>query len=640
MLPKTLLIAVLVGSTAAQCPGGKSYTDPSCKGVVTNERSGATIVKNVKDFVTAVKSNKNFAQGKRIYLSKLQSTAKYVEKEAGMAGLDAFILSALDGKGSFSRKGIESARREACQKATMNAMLSGLTIVRAKQAGANKNKGLWQQASSLYFGTSATFSSAPAATAEKRAKNYNTGATPVGMQLKKGQYGAKCDGCYNTRTHKITCGKCKLSPATQNQKIFDFFKKGPSKAGADGIMAQIVTTYMQASLRYLNKMDKDNAVNKGKGAGNKNQGEGWAFYKTIEGYVKSKSQADARMFDEMYNMKKINKATKNYCKGLQILLTMLPATYADLGTLNEDYSKYKVSYDCPGPDMQGLLADAAALKASVGSCTSRDMAAVKTVYTKGRHTTTQVMKAMGTLQKNVKAASRSTTYDKLLDKMIISAIDGTGSFKGAKSAGKAGCPARKEFIVKSIQNNLFSKLTIKFASSGASDGMYLKKGQHGAKCNGCYSTKTHKITCGACKPSPSHWARAKWIYSGPAQQNMSPYATANKRAKNYGTKDSKFGSVVNRKIMNAFAAKPKTSLVTAISGQIHITYMQATLRYLNKMDKSNTKNKGKGGGWKNQGEGWGFYMVIADHVLKQDKALNELLLNAYDLDQINTVSSR
>merc|ERR1711937_1085714 len=98
----------------------------------------------------------------------------------------------------------------------------------------------------------------------------------------------------------------------------------------------------------------------------------------------------------------------------------------------------------------------------------------------------------------------------------------------------------------------------------------------------------------------------------------------------------KFGSVVNRKIMNALASKPKTSLVTAISGQIHITYMQATLRYLNKMDKSNIKNKGQGGGWKNQGEGWGFYMVIADHVLKQDKALDELLMNAYDLDQINT----
>ena len=255
MTGKALLIALvlLLGSAAAQqCPGGKSYTDPSCKGVITNDKTGAATVQFVKDFNYQVKTKKSFAAGKRLYLSKLRSTVKYVEKAAGMAGLDNFIMSALDGKGAFSRKGIESGRREACQKATMNALLTGLTIVRAKQATASKSKALWNQAASLYFGTASTFSSAPAATAEKRAKNYNTGATPVGTYLDLAtakRYGAKCAGCYNPKTHKITCGQCKVSPASQNQKIFDAFKAGPSAANAATIESQAVTTYIQATLR-------------------------------------------------------------------------------------------------------------------------------------------------------------------------------------------------------------------------------------------------------------------------------------------------------------------------------------------------------------------------------------------------------
>ena len=388
-------------------------------------------------------------------------------------------------------------------------------------------------------------------------------------------------------------------------------------------------------------MDKDNAVNKGKGASDKNQAEGWAFFKVIENWVKASDSAGARLLGTMYNTKTVNKKTDNYCKGLTVLLQILPVSYADLGTLNEDYSKYGVSYNCAGPDMQGLLADAAALKGAFGSCSSREMAAVKSVYTKGVHTSKQVMKTMGTLQKNVQTLNTRSAgvSDKALDEMILAAIAGTGSFKGAKSAGSAGCPARKEFVVKSIQNNLFSKMTINMANAGASVGTYLDLAtakRYGAKCAGCYNTRTHKITCGKCKTSLPNWTRGAWIYSGPAQSNMSPSATANKRAKNYDTKDNAFGSVVNKKIVAAFKAKPTTALAAVVNGQIHITYMQATLRYLNKMDKDNTKNKGKGAGFKNQGEGWGFFMVIADYVARADKALGELLMNAYDLDQTNT----
>eukprot|EP01045_Picozoa_sp_COSAG04_P053005 COSAG04_NODE_22901_length_347_cov_0.879032_1_plen_63_part_10 len=56
-----------------------------------------------------------------------------------------------------------------------------------------------------------------------------------------------------------------------------------SPANVAIIQEQLKVTYIQASLRYLNKMDKDVAndgANDGT-ASSKNQGEGWAFYKVI-----------------------------------------------------------------------------------------------------------------------------------------------------------------------------------------------------------------------------------------------------------------------------------------------------------------------------------------------------------------------
>ena len=93
------------------------------------------------------------------------------------------------------------------------------------------------------------------------------------------------------------------------------------------------------------------------------------------------------------------------------------------------------------------------------------MAAAKRIYVNGKHTVKQVMKSAGSIQSQAKKLRGSN--DAQLDKMILSAIDGTGSFAKAKAAGASGCPARKEFIVKSIQNNLFSKMTINMAQSKA-----------------------------------------------------------------------------------------------------------------------------------------------------------------------------
>merc|ERR1719327_68724 len=101
---------------------------------------------------------------------------------------------------------------------------------------------------------------------------------------------------------------------------------------------------------------------------------------------------------------------------------------------------------------------------------------------------------MGSLQSQVQAL---TGADAGLDALILAAFDGTGPFAAAAAAGADGCPARKEFIVKSIQNNLFSKMTIAFAATDT--------------------------------------AKATWIFKGPTTPAIAPMATGVKRAQNYGT---------------------------------------------------------------------------------------------------------
>merc|ERR1711871_1286790 len=98
----------------------------------------------------------------------------------------------------------------------------------------------------------------------------------------------------------------------------------------------------------------------------------------------------------------------------------------------------------------------------------------------------------GSLQSQVQAL---TGADAGLDALIVAAFDGTGAFADAAAAGADGCPARKEFVVKSISNNLFSKMTIAFAATDT--------------------------------------AKAKWIFTGPTTPAIAPFATGVKRAKNY-----------------------------------------------------------------------------------------------------------
>ena len=80
----------------------------------------------------------------------------------------------------------------------------------------------------------------------------------------------------------------------------------------------------------------------------------------------------------------------------------------------------------------------------------------------------------GSLQSQVQALTGSA--DAGLDALIVAAFDGTGAFEAAATAGADACPARKEFIVKSIQNNLFSKMTIGFAATNVAQATWIFTG--------------------------------------------------------------------------------------------------------------------------------------------------------------------
>ncbi|MEC7000805.1 MAG: hypothetical protein VXX04_03100, partial [Actinomycetota bacterium] len=357
-------------------------------------------------------------------------------------------------------------------------------------------------------------------------------------------------------------------------------------------------------------MDKDNQA--GAGASSKNQGEGWAFYKVIAPYLAGADADGANTINTAYDRDVVNTVNTNYCTGLPIILKNLPSdtTLGDLGTLNEDYSGNGVDYTaggCVGPSTAGLIQAAADMKAAFDCA---DNAASKAIYTTAL--TAPLYATHGSLQSQVQAL---TGADAGLDALIVAAFDGTGAFAEAAAAGADGCPARKEFIVKSIQNNLFSKMTMNLATAGAPDGMDIADSDSRGQCTGgvnnCYNAGgSHQVVCATdCATDAVAWTRAEWVYFGYATPSLAPQATATKRASNYGTYGADgTTALANEAIVNAFAATSNDDMATGldtIKAHVITTYMQATLRYLNKMDKD-VAGGAATAGWKNQGEGWGF----------------------------------
>ena len=627
MMMRSIALLSVVAAAQAQCPGGKTgYTDASCAATqdAVMDAASVAIVNDVKTLKAAMKPANSCADidttdaaatppvvntatdcsgGTDATTCAAIADCEYVwdgvydwastktfydanvaddVAASGVTGLEGFVQSALGtdgtaGTGSFAAAGNELGRAEAVVKSTQNNMLSALTVIKANAAAtaeaatAGTGAASWLEAKSLYFGDAATQSMSPSATADKRCGNFGT--------------------CVSGGDVSMT-----------NKKIMDAFVAGEADAttyadNAAIISAQITITYMQATLRYVNKMDKDNNANTNAGASAKNQGEGWAFYKVVKPYVTAQNSAGAATIATMYNRVVVNVAQNNYCTAAEILYQILPSgtTGDDLGSLSDGEKSDALSYTtgaCSGPSTVGLIQQAKAMKNAIDDCS--DMAAAKAVYTA---MIPSVMYGAGTVSLQTSIVALTGTADAALDAQIVAAFDGNGAFAAA-AADAAACPARKEFIVKSVQNNLFSKMTVNYAALASADGN----------------------------------AMATWIFLGPTQSDIAPAATGPKRAKNYDTCTEGVGNQspctapTNVAILAALGAAPAAGTAALVSAQITATYIQATLRYVNKMDRELAGGAATAG-WKNQGEGWGFSLVIADALETANAATVDGLYN-------------
>lgn len=197
-----------------------------------------------------------------------------------------------------------------------------------------------------------------------------------------------------------------------------------------------------------------------------------------------------------------------------------------------------------------------------------DFAAVATVYRDGGNS----VKGDGTVRTLAgfaTAADKSpelTEYygsDAPLDEFVTAALDGTGTFEGASDA------ERKQGIQKGVQNQIMiawvhNELTA--ALGKAADGNF-------------------DVAEGAVH----NWDEAWAFYAG-AQPDCSPYATADKRAENFGTVAADGAtSLTNEAILAAMIAGRDALVAEDAAGaeaaaaeverQIAITYAQATIRY-------------------------------------------------------------
>lgn len=252
-----------------------------------------------------------------------------------MSHQQSFIQAAGTGTGPFAGpsgdgSGEELGRKEALLKSTQNNMLSALSIAKATAAAAETDATaaalLWKQAKTLYFGNAALFSMSPAATADKRCKNFDScgGGDPSGA----------VDQDQTDASEAYSASKTNIA-------IYDAFAAGQADPttyadNAAIISSQNTIVYMQATLRYLNKMDKDNEA--GFGASSKNQCEGWAFFRVVKPYLELADATGATAIDTAYDRSTVNTVTTNYCAGLPIIQNNLPlgTTLSNLGTLNED----------------------------------------------------------------------------------------------------------------------------------------------------------------------------------------------------------------------------------------------------------------------------------------------------------------
>jgi len=267
------------------------------------------------------------------------NTKKGLVQLAITHGLITYIRTALDtdpegGGGGVANTEFYTAagRTEMAKRALMNVLPAKIMFAQMDAAQDSKANGLasessteWTYAQAVYTGTA-------------------TGTRPLkadggALDSPDAVADSACTAYVTANKRCDNFGTCVATPTTDlshtNAKIMEAFGKGASQENANTITAQLCTVYYQATLRYLNKMDKENKEGATSSNG-KNQGEGQAFSMAIAACPGLPTD-QYNIIKALYDTATANKKTTNYCTGLT-LLAKHPATGmtpTDLGTLKE-----------------------------------------------------------------------------------------------------------------------------------------------------------------------------------------------------------------------------------------------------------------------------------------------------------------
>merc|ERR1711907_596870 len=125
----------------------------------------------------------------------------------------------------------------------------------------------------------------------------------------------------------------KYQAATNIAILNAFLEATPANVAI--IQEQIKVTYIQAALRYLNKMDND-LMSSPVAEHREHQGEGYAFFKVGEAYLGDEIAAVIEglyLTDVDTTATYAYDATTFYCRGLAALATQAAA--GDIGTLDD-----------------------------------------------------------------------------------------------------------------------------------------------------------------------------------------------------------------------------------------------------------------------------------------------------------------
>ena len=164
-------------------------------------------------------------------------------------------------------------REEAYKKGVFNQLMTHLAVTYAKEAACTDGAAsaeLYSKAAAVYgnpFVDSASIGATPQTTANRRCKNFDTCVTTDYLEGAGGPWGL---------WPGLQLSGLNYQAATNVAIMNAFLEATP--ANVEIIKEQIKVTYIQAGLRYLNKVDKDLVADPPTmGSVREHQGEGWAY---------------------------------------------------------------------------------------------------------------------------------------------------------------------------------------------------------------------------------------------------------------------------------------------------------------------------------------------------------------------------